>query len=255
MFLFKKVFSRLLFPVPLCSEILVIGLILLSFRRSQKAGRIVVSCGVVLLLLLSSGPAGDYLLGRLEREFPPLVTTSEGFPAFNYVVVLSGGASSAPDIPLSSQLSGESLARLVEGVGLHKKLAGSKLVLSGGSLGDPVAEAEIMARVALLLGVSQQDIVLESRSRDTEEEARFLQPLLQTQPFILVTSAAHMPRAMALFRKAGTKPVPAPTGYLTKQQGSKRFDYYYPGLPGLSKTSTAVYEYLGLAWAKLRGRI
>ena len=54
------------------------------------------------------------------------------------------------------------------------------------------------SKVAQALGVAQQDMVLESESRDTEESAKAVAPIVQKDPFLLVTSASHMPRSMAM---------------------------------------------------------
>ncbi len=59
-------------------------------------------------------------------------------------MVLGGGHASAPDLPANSQVNGATLGRLVEGVRLHRAIPGSKLLLSGGAVFDPVPEAEIM---------------------------------------------------------------------------------------------------------------
>jgi len=76
-------------------------------------------------------------------------------------------------------------------------------------------------------------------------------------PFLLVTSAAHMPRSMALFRKQGMNPIPAPTGHQVKerQRGEISPGSFFPGIGELEKAEMAVYEYLGLAWVKIRGKI
>ena len=78
-------------------------------------------------------------------------------------------------------------------------------------------EAEVMARIAVLLGVKPQDIRLETDSRDTADEAEIIAKMIGREKFILVTSAAHMPRSMALFRKRGLQPIPAPADFLVRE--------------------------------------
>lgn len=72
--------------------------------------------------------------------------------------------------------------------------------MSGGGVFDPVSNAEIMARVAMEIGVPERDIILESKSKDTKDEARFIKPIVGNEPFVLVTTASHIPRSMALFK-------------------------------------------------------
>ena len=113
---------------------------------------------------------------------------------------------SDPRLPANSQISAAALRRVVEGVRLYKAIPGSKLLFSGGRVFDPVPEAEVMAQIAVLLGVKPQDIMLEADSRDTAEEAEIIAKMMGREKFILVTSAAHMPRSMALFKSAACSP-------------------------------------------------
>ena len=108
-------------------------------------------------------------------------------------MVLGGGHVSDPRLPANSQIGAAALGRLVEGVRLHKAIPGSKLLLSGGAVFDPVPEAEVMARIAEDLGVRTQDIRLERDSRDTAEEAEIIAKMIGGEKSILVTSTAHTP--------------------------------------------------------------
>jgi uncharacterized SAM-binding protein YcdF (DUF218 family) len=112
-----------------------------------------------------------------------------------------------------------------------------------------------MAQIAGLLGVKPQDISLESDSRDTPDQAKIVAEIIGREKFILVTSAVHMPRSMALFRKRGLHPIPAPGDF--RVRGAQRFDpgNFFPRASSLGHMETAVHEYLGLAWAWLRGEI
>jgi uncharacterized SAM-binding protein YcdF (DUF218 family) len=256
MFLVKKIVGPFFFPLSLCLEIFIIGLFLLWFTRRKKAGKIFVSVGVILLILFSYGPLPDLLLKPLEYKYLPLLSVKD-LPEIRWIVVLGGGHTSDPQLPANSQLGGSALSRLVEGIRLHNSLPGSKLILSGGALYDPVPEAKVLAEVALALRVERQNLILESLSKDTEEEARLIQEMIGKDAFALVTSASHMPRAMGLFRKLGMHPIPAPTDYGVKESTGEEISpgKFFPGSTHLQNTEAAVYEYLGLAWAKLRNRI
>jgi uncharacterized SAM-binding protein YcdF (DUF218 family) len=112
-----------------------------------------------------------------------------------------------------------------------------------------------MSRVALIMGVNPRDILQESVSRDTEEQARLLKPLVGRERFFLVTSAFHMTRAMALFRRQGLEPVAAPVGLPAQQTAPWSPEDFFPGSHSLHQTEIALHEYLGLAWVWLRGVI
>jgi uncharacterized SAM-binding protein YcdF (DUF218 family) len=256
MFLFKKIVGPFFFPLSLCLEIFLIGLFLLWFTRKKKAGKIFVSAGVISLILCTYGAVPRLLLKPLEYRYPSLLSVKD-LPEIRWIVILGGGHTSDPQMPANSQIYHSSLARLVEGIRLHHSLPGSKLILSGGVLYDPVPEAKVLAEVALALRVERQNLILESLPKDTEEEARLIQETVGKDAFALVTSASHMPRAMGLFKKLGMHPIPAPTDYGVKESTGEEINpgKFFPGSTHLQNTEAAVYEYLGLAWAKLRNRI
>jgi uncharacterized SAM-binding protein YcdF (DUF218 family) len=261
MFLLKKTLSRFLFPVPLCLEVLLAGLLLLWFTRKQKTGKTVVALAGVLLFLFGSHFFSGLLLTPLESRYPPLFVTlgapaAPGLSEVKFIVVLAAGFTPDASRPVEVQLDDGSIARLVEGVRVSKILHGCKLVLSGGLGPDGVSSiAQAMAQLAQELGVSRQDMILEAQSRDTEDEARLVAPIVGEQPFILVTEASHMPRALALFRKLGTHPIADPVSFRTSSSLAMTPDEVFPNAEELRSSERAVYEYLGLVWEKIRGKI
>jgi len=262
MFLLKKIVSLFLYPYSLCLGILILGLFFLWATRRPRLGKTLVTLGTVLLILLSTSFISSGLLTPLERRYPavlhPEKISWEGHPieaSPRWIVVLGGGHVSDPRLPPNSQINGAALGRVVEGVRLYKAIPGSKLLLSGGIVFDSVPEAEVMAQIAALLGAKPQDILLEPDSRDTAEEAEIIAKMIGREKFVLVTSAAHMPRAMALFKKCGMRPIPAPTDYLDRQTQGFSPGAFFPRAASLGQVETAVHEYLGLAWAWLRGSI
>jgi|ERR1022692_131945 uncharacterized SAM-binding protein YcdF (DUF218 family) len=252
MFVFKKVFSRLFFPIPGSLEILLLGLTLLWFTRRQKAGKIAVTFGTSIFLVLSLPWCSNLLLEPLERQFSPLVLEGDSSRAAKartakYIVVLTGGDSPDKWVDSASRLGADTLYRLINGIELYREIPGAKLVLSGA--------AEAMADVACSLGVPRDRLIFETKGRDTEEEALDLKPLLGGVPFILVTSAAHMPRAMRLFQKLQMDPLPAPTDYRAKGTDPIDPDGYYPTSRALGRSETVVYERLGMIWARIWGKV
>jgi len=254
MFLFKKIVSPLFFPLSLCIEILLLGIFFLWFTRRQKTGKVIVTIGVFVLIALSYGVASKMILGSLEYKYPPLTEVSK-VSNIKWIVVLSGGYSLDAHLPVTDQLSETSLVRLVEGFRIHRKLPKSTLVLSGGGMLTGVNEAQIMADFAIDLGVEAKDLILESVSNDTADQARLIQQIVGYDPFILVTSASHMPRSMALFQKRGMQPIPAPIGHKIKERQKITPAMFFPAADKIKKMERAFYEHMGLLWAKLRGQI
>jgi uncharacterized SAM-binding protein YcdF (DUF218 family) len=254
MFLLKKIVAPLFFPVTLILGILLLGLFFVSLTRRRKAGKILILIGVLFLGALSFDPVSDKLLQPLEYSYSPLLDVGN-VQNIKWIVVLGGGHTSDPKLPITSQLSEASLVRLVEGIRIHNGLPKSKLILSGGSVFEKISNAQVLAEVAIAIGVKKEDLILEDVSKDTEDEVRSIQQIVGQEQFILVTSASHMPRSIGLFKKLGMDPIPAPTDYLVKESQEMNPSKFYPRAENLHKAERAFYEYLGFAWAKLRGAI
>ena len=257
MYLFKKIVSRVFFPVPLSLELIWVGLILMWMRPQRQVGKWMMIGGVLILTLLSFHPISRVLLKPLEAQYPPLLIASQAEgQAFahsqqvKWIVVLSGGAVEEPDFPLVSQLSSASLIRLVEGVALYRHIPDVKILLSGSQL-----ETQLMFQFARNFGVPNKDLVSESRSRDTKDQARFVADIVAQDALVLVTEASHMPRSMSLFRKQGLSPVAAPVGHRVQLSPQYRWWSLFPSAGSLDLAERAFYEYLGLSWAALRGQI
>ncbi len=241
MFLFKKIVGLFLLPIPLVILISFLGLLLILLTKKQRAGKIMVVVGISILTLLSFDPISSALLAPLEHQYDAYLSKTSMEDEINenqypvkYVVVLSGYC-------------------LIKGIRIYWKNPGSKLIISGGSPSGIYPAVKRMAEIAKAIGIDEDDIMIESESRDTKDQAHFIKLIVDNDPFILVTSAYHMPRSMALFKKLGMEPSPAPAGYLT---GKKiNLDSFFPSANALWKSELAFHEYLGILWAKLRGHI
>jgi len=262
MFILKKIISPFIDPATLALILLVLGLILLFFTRRQKAGQFSLAIGTLVFGIFSCGVTADYLLKPLEYAYRPLpmqlfAGELQNSPAAGakWIVVLGGGVAGDDSIPITSRLGDASIVRLAEGIRLHKKLPRTKLVFVGGKVFGKVAEAEAMAELARDLGIRDADIIMLADAKDTKDSARSVKDLIGKDRHVLVTSAVHMPRSVALFRKQGLDPVPAPTDHeATKEEGFRPGDFF-PGGNELKKSESAVHEYLGTLWARLRGQI
>jgi uncharacterized SAM-binding protein YcdF (DUF218 family) len=250
MFVLKKIATLLLMPMSLCLGVLGVGILLLWVRRRTGAARIVLTLGFLVLTALSFSAVADQFIKPLELWYPPLLNTST-LKDVKWMVVLGGGHTPNPTLQPNAQIGNASLARLIEGIRIHRDLPGSKLVFSGGAVFDPVPEAETMAAVARMLGVSQNDIVLESQSKDTGQQAQFIQRVIRNDQCVLVTSAIHMPRAMLVFEQKGLKPIAAPTDFGDWMQKGTSPYQFFPRAGELRKVETALHEYLGLLWARV----
>ena len=252
MFLFKKIAGELLSPLSIVVLALALALVLLWFTRRQRLGKLVATAGFVLFVAVAYGWLGGPALRSLERDYAPMASPPVGI---KWIVVLGGGAWADPDLPPQWRMTQATLARTVEGVRLHRQMPGGKLVLSGGPVLGSGSDAETMSALALQLGVARDSIVTDGVSQDTESQARVMRELLKGERCVLVTSAVHMRRALALFRKQGVDALPAPTDYLSQANPGLRPSDFFPGAQRITSADAAVHEYLGLAWGWLRGNI
>lgn len=166
----------------------------------------------------------------------------------HYIHVLGSGHVSNPKFPLSSQLEINGLVRVIEGIRLYKQSKQCKLIFSGFAGRDSISEAKINGKMAIAMGVKPEDIILLETPRDTYEEAVADKTATGNATVILVTSASHMPRAIALFEKAGVHVIPAPTDFEVK----KMEPYWrFPSAEGLECSEKAFHEYYGLIWGRL----
>lgn len=195
----------------------------------------------LLLLLFSTGWLPKILSYTLEKQYP-VVTQVDSH--MHWIVVFSGGKFESQNTPPNSLLNSVSLDRLVEGVRLYTLLPQARLLLSGGGENVKIAEATRLAQVVAWFDIPKTSIVLETRSVNTADEARAIKPIVKEEPFYLVTSAIHMPRAMALCRAQGLHPIAAPTDFTFHwKQGWERT--ILPNPYNLYYLSIAMHEVLG----------
>jgi uncharacterized SAM-binding protein YcdF (DUF218 family) len=258
-FWLKKLLGYWLMPVPACLTLLVAGVILMWRPKRQRLGLGLISTAVVLLILFSNITVSNWLIRPLENRYPP-IPELRGSPlppalaACRHVVVLGSGNANTAGRSSFNVLSKSAQVRLSEAVRILHALPDAQLLLSGPPDRDYPSHAVVMARAAMSLGIDEKRIRLIEHVRDTEDESLAVQRELGSAPFALVTTAWHLPRAMALFRHAGLQPVPCPTDY-TAQQDRK---FHWPDLlwdvESLTRSTAAVRERLGYAWIWLRGR-
>ncbi len=170
----------------------------------------------------------------------------------NYIYVLGGGHHTDAKLPITSQVSETSVIRLTEGIRLYHQLdQKAKIIVSGyHGLHDLTEHAVMQKKLAISLGVNEEDIILYLGTKDTQEEAKAGKKLLTNEAFILVTSASHMTRALNFFTNEGLHPIPAPTNHLssiTHPEYTNFFSSY-----ALMKSRIVFHEVLGLVWQKLK---
>ncbi|MFN3346387.1 MAG: ElyC/SanA/YdcF family protein [Candidatus Bipolaricaulaceae bacterium] len=215
-------------------------------RRRWWAGSCALALGLAALYLFATAPGVNLVLRPLEERYPALLFP----PEVPTIVVLSGGENFRPDRPALNSLPSSTLARVVEGVRLFLALAGKPTLWFVGGEGLVGGGVPLMAQAAWELGVPKEKVRWLTASRNTWEDALLVAQSLGTGPFILVTSAFHMPRALQCFWAQGLAPVPAPCDQRAPTLRGVRS--YLPAAHHLSATALALREHLALLWYRLR---
>lgn len=259
MFWLKKVVSFWLMPVPLCLAMLVLGLLLTRRGRRSGPGRSLLALGTVLLLLFSNKWVSNGLLRPLESRYPATPEFSakarvpDALEQCRFVVVLGAGHSNLPALPATEKLSTSALARIVEAVRIAGAVPAARLIVSGPAEPGHPSHASVLAQAAISLGIDPARIDLVDTALDTEDEAAAVSRLAGKAPVALVTSAWHMPRASALFRKYGVDFVACPADFNARSGRVARIADLGWDSESLGRSTLAVHEWLGLLWLRLKG--
>lgn len=245
-------------PIVWVFALIILGLIPAKYLRKKslsKLKRFLVLLGVIVLYIFSISPVSNLLVYSLECRYR--LPSAEVLSTLNVVVLLDGGFYPLGELRKYPEAVGVTYSRLFNGVRVFKQSSARTLVLCGG---DPKQAGEtganVMKSLAVALGVQEDRIVTETKSRNTMEHATELARLLaptEERRIGLVTSALHMLRSERVFRKVfpGEIIVPIPVNYI---YGSSEFslESMIPRAGALSMSTCAVHEWIGMLWYSVR---
>lgn len=250
-FFFSKVLPGLLFPYPLFLILALIAGLRLKPGRFKKFYFILWTT----VVLGSSYVVAAPLMRSLESRYAPLSIAET--PQADAVVVLTGMVT-----PLSPQRDrpefSSAVDRILAGVDLLKNRKAPLIMVTGGSgllsqLGEP--EASVLKTWLMQQGVPETQIIAESNSRNTAENATETAAIAKQRGIkkvILVTSAFHMWRSVLCFEKAGLEVVAFPVDYYIPTE-FPGVEAVFPHSAGMTVTSMALKEYAGVIAYRLRG--
>ncbi|MDO8252421.1 MAG: YdcF family protein [Rhodoferax sp.] len=255
MFLASKLLSFVTQPLAWVVVLLLGGLLCLPRRRKWGMG--LGWAALTLLLLQGWEPLPDAVLRQLEAQHPgPAPQTS--LQQYAGVLLLGGALEPAYVWEGHGQPAlNEAAERMTAAIALLQQYPHLRLLFTGGE-GEMFAEGLTEADRARIffdsMGLAPQRLVYESASHTTYENAVLsaaMPGVNPAQPWLLLTSASHMPRAIATFRKAGWNVTPYPVDYRT---GSHTPWSQYSLAVGAKKWHLALHELLGLLAYRLAGR-
>lgn len=222
MYVASKLLSFVTEPLVWVFVPLALGL-LLQLRRWHTSGQVL--CGAALGLLLFFGWNGlpDNLVRHLEAQYPT-VPEDASLERYTGIVVLGGAMAHSSLWEAHGQMAlNEHAERMTVAVALMRRHPHLKMVFTGGN-SDLRGRGWTEVRRARIffdaMGVDPARIQYEDQSRNTAENASLtarLPGLDPKAPWLLLTSANHMPRSMGVFRKAGWNVVAYPVDYRSIQ--------------------------------------
>ena len=254
-FLLSKIIGFFALPSNFLIVIGLAGIFLLFTRFTRLASWLVVT-SLVLIAIAGLSPLGNALIVPLEDRFPPW-DPSRGAPTG--IVVLGGAITPEVSIAHDTVALNEAAKRITATAELARRYPDARIIFSGGNnaiLFDEGVEADIAVRQFEALGIAHDRITAEEQSRNTIENAVFSRLLANPQPgerWLLVTSAYHMPRAIAVFRAAGFPVEAYPVDWRTRGPADALRPFASLG-DGLRRTDTAVREWVGLVVYRLTGK-
>lgn len=245
--------ANLIIPQNLCITLVIVGLVLGLFRL-RKTGATVAAVGVIWVTVWSLPATSLWLGGSLEARYPHMPAAQ--LPTADAIVVLGGNTANGRANWFLPYDKDTAIVRVDTALALYEAGRAPKVVLSGGALEGDVSEARGMAHVLKLQGIPDEALVLENSSRTTYENATLTEEELKEHGFkriLLVTSALHMPRAMAAFSKQGVSAIPAaaPPQIFLPADGS--ITPWLPHMRTLDASRSIIKEYAGLLVYWMRG--
>lgn len=242
-----SVLQEIVLPTGFTALLCLAGLAMILLPRLRERAWVPLTAGAVLLLLFGNGAFATLLMSPLEYAYPAMHEPAR-HPDARAIVVLTAYAAEDPAMPQSSLLNSSSAFRVIEAWNLYVSRPDCRVIVSGLK-----PAAALMGEQLRLLGVPAERLTIDEDSPDTADSAAHVTELLGGEPFFLVTSAGHMPRAAGVFRRQGALPIPAPTDYWLPRD--PRTASWTQSSLHLQASDLAVHEYLALAWYHLSGRI
>lgn len=149
--------------------------------------------------------------------------------------------------------------RFIEACELYHTKRIKRLVIAAGSIDpDKPKEADFLYKKALQQGLPAQDVIIENRSRTTYENGlytkRIVDSLQLKPPFLLITSAMHIPRAIDVFKKAGIDVIAYPTNYTVIDRKFSFTDYFIPKIYVIESWKPFLKEVVGIWGYKVFGK-
>ena len=251
-FFFSKFLSFLFKPIGL---IFVSLFLIWKYRNSNRLPRIILFISLTIYFL-----SNDFIINEISTAYEYPAAPRSEVKVHDIGIVLTGGLMNEEKPPVDNLFLGNHADRFAQALLLYKEKKLKKILISGGDLkliSRPIqSEGKLAAEFLIKCGVDPSDIILENRAVNTFQNAKFTAELIRSeypdQQYMLLSSASHLPRAIACFEKQGLKITPFGTDYMSKK---RRFLWIQliPSGNALHDAQTLMHEWAGFLTYKLMG--
>lgn len=253
--LLTKIAPIFLYPVGAAIMLILLG-ITVAFFHHRRLSMTLFATAAGGLWIASTPVFADWAISTLEQQYPAQALADTKHAD---VAIVLGGAMSQPAPPRVQADLNKSFDRVLQAIQLYKAGLVQEILVTGGNVPwrpDIVPEAELIRTFLIDWGVPADDIQIAGQSRNTYENALEIKALWEKKPFesaLLITSASHMPRAMAVFQKADL-PVAAATTDIEALKGVPPSALrWLPDASSLTMTTNAMKEWIGYWAYRARG--
>jgi uncharacterized SAM-binding protein YcdF (DUF218 family) len=244
----SKVLPLAIYPLGATIGLGLVAVGLAVAGRSRAAIRVALT-GLALLWIASTPKVSNWAMGTLESQYPARPIAES--PTADVAILLGGGVASPAPPRIAPELN-DAGDRVLHAARLFKSGKVRRVLVSGGNIpwvSGGASEAELMRDYLIEFGVPADAIEFAGQSRNTHQNAREIAAMWANGRFrsaLLVTSAAHMPRAMAVFRKAGLPVEPSSTDVRSVPPAEATLLDWLPNSGALDQTTQAIKEWIGL---------
>ncbi len=226
-------------------------------KNARKKRRLLRGC-FVLLVLITNPFLGNRVFHAFEAE---PISMSALRDTFDVGIVLGGYTKGGTYAPKDQIQLSTAANRLTDAVQAYKRGFIKKLLISGGDgklMGTSYPESELAKSFALDMGVKPEDLLIEDNSRNTHENAFFSKQILEKQSItnaktLVFTSASHIPRALACFKKIGINAQPFPTSFVANRLNLQLENWLIPDPELIRNWESFFKEWIGSVVYKIQG--
>jgi uncharacterized SAM-binding protein YcdF (DUF218 family) len=238
-----------IFVMPLTIGLILGFVALVLMRRSNhKSAAVCIVLAIAVVWFSATPLVAEQFYRNLEARYPPIPVTK--VPQAGCIILL-GGVVAPPVPPRVDADYTEAVDRLFKATELYRAGKARWLIVSAGNQpwsASPWAEADLLRDQLMAWGVPKESIFLEGSSRNTRENAVYSKNAIDSigcGTSLLVTSAAHMPRALAAFKSVGADVFPVSADVRITERAVPGMMEFFPNAAALAMTSEAIREWIG----------